>query len=277
MISISQLFKGVIKKTKGTFDNPYKKIGLNWMQVRALKNPKNTLIKETPFLNGRISYKNQPEFFHGIEEIFLNEIYQTNFGEVQAPYIIDCGANIGLSVIYFKTTYPKAQILAFEPDAFNFELLSKNVASMKLTGVTLKDQAVWIKADTLQFVSEGSVSSQLQSLNNSVSTNTTMVTAVRLKELLTEKVHLLKLDIEGAEYEVMKDIEDKLYLIDNIFLEYHGTFKENEKLEELLRIVRKNKFAYYIKEASTVYINPFNRVTNSSQYDVQLNIFCFRL
>src|SRR5688572_20822569 len=54
-------------------------------------------------------------FVHSYSEIFKREIYR--FTTVNnAPKIIDCGANIGLSVIYFKRLYPAAKIVAFEAD-----------------------------------------------------------------------------------------------------------------------------------------------------------------
>ena len=41
----------------------------------------------------------------------------------EAPVILDCGANIGLSVIYFKQLYPNSKITAFEPDPDVFKVL----------------------------------------------------------------------------------------------------------------------------------------------------------
>ena len=87
----------------------------------------------------------------------------------------------------------------------------------------------------------------------------------------------MKIDIEGAEYEVLKDIKDKLHLIDNMFLEYHGSFNQNIQLNELLQMIVASGFKYYIKEAATVYPTPFYRNHTSETYDVQLNIFCFRI
>src|SRR5215471_7593686 len=58
-------------------------------------------------------------------EIFDLEIYRFN-AKTKRPYIIDCGANIGLSVLYFKQLYPESQIVAFEPDEAVFAVLSRN-------------------------------------------------------------------------------------------------------------------------------------------------------
>jgi hypothetical protein len=106
---------------------------------------------------------------------------------------------------------------------------------------------------------------------------TTNVNAVRLKNYLTRKVDFLKIDIEGAEYAVLRDIKDDLHLVSNLFVEYHGIFQQQNELDELMSIIRTCGFNYYIKEAAEVYKTPFLRIKNPLiAYDLQLNIFCFR-
>ncbi len=89
------------------------------------------------------------EYLHGIKEIFVEEIYK----QALSPnaYVLDCGANIGLSVIYLKKICPTATIIAFEPDKNNFELLQKNIASHGLQNVELKNEAVWKEETMLSF------------------------------------------------------------------------------------------------------------------------------
>ena len=41
--------------------------------------------------------------------------------------IIDCGANIGISLIYLKMVLPQSKIIAFEPDPFLFDYLTRNI------------------------------------------------------------------------------------------------------------------------------------------------------
>jgi len=82
-----------------------------------------------------ISFNNYFWYFHSIEELFVDEVYCCVLS-TDAPYILDCGANIGLSVIYFKQQWPKAKIVAFEPDPKNFDHLTKNIESFQLTDVT---------------------------------------------------------------------------------------------------------------------------------------------
>ena len=252
------------------FDNPLKSLGIDWLQLRRLKYfPKRglqslTLFGKPTFFNGF------SEFLYGVKEIFSDKIYLQKLSP--HSYIIDCGAHIGLSVIYLKKLCPSAHIIAFEPDSTNFSVLTKNIESHNSSFVELRKEAVWINNTTLSFVAEGNMSSKIGTVDDS----TGQVAAIRLKDLLNRKVDFLKLDIEGAEYEVIKDIQDKLAMVQNLFIEYHGTFKQNNELNEILQIVTKNGYCYYVKEATPVYKHPFMRADTNDSYDIQLNIFCFR-
>ena len=118
------------------------------------------------------------------------------------------------------------------------------------------------------------MSSKIQFEN---STSSKEVKALRLKDFLNRPVDFLKIDIEGAEYTVLKDIADDLPMVNNMFLEYHGDFNQNDELLHIIGIIKAAGFNFYIKEAATVYATPFYRkAQRMASYDVQLNIFCFR-
>ncbi len=65
-----------------------------------------------------------------LKEIFIEDIYDQQLPE--NAYILDCGAHIGLSVIYLKSICPSANIICFEPDNKNFELTSKKYCFAQL-------------------------------------------------------------------------------------------------------------------------------------------------
>src|SRR5262245_45483539 len=60
----------------------------------------------------RIDYLNQSHALFLLHEIFVNAEYEFSSANV-CPRIVDCGANIGMSVLFFKALYPDAEILAF--------------------------------------------------------------------------------------------------------------------------------------------------------------------
>jgi len=266
------IIKGSKNKIKFILHNPYKKINLNWFKIKYYKHLSPGKIKTHILFGKKLSFFDPVQLVSGLTEIFIDEAYKMQLAD--CPYILDCGANIGLSVIYIKKQHPNAEIVAFEPDDMNYSLLAENMKSFGYTDVTIRKEAVWINNTQIYFSNEGSMSSKIERENSS---NTTEVKAIRLKDFLTRKVDFLKIDIEGAEYTVLNDIAGELHFVKNMFLEYHGTFSQNAELTKLFSIISNCGFNYYIKEAAPLYHFPFLRTgTPSVGYDVQLNIFCFR-
>lgn len=213
-------------------------------------------------------------FLHSLEEVFKDQVYKFN-SKNKDPFIIDAGANIGLSVAYFKQQYPNATIIAFEPDHKIFELLQKNVSALGYSQVELRNAAAWIEDTELTFFSEGSLagSTEVDFLNTA---NSYTVKAERLKSWLANKdIDFLKIDIEGAENTVLFDLEEELPRVNHLFLEYHSIAGKEQMLGEMLRLIKKAGFRYHIKTASDPMRFPFiNRIKKG--FDMQLNIFCFR-
>lgn len=189
------------------------------------------------------------------------------------PRIIDCGANVGLSVIYLKHLYPDATVTAFEPDPEICDVLRRNIAVFEFSGVDIKNSAVWIRKESLQFRSDGSVGGRL--CPTDPEQGTTEVVAERLHNYLDQKVDLLKIDIEGAELEVLDDCRERLVNVERLFVEYHGKSGSPQRLELLLAILRLSGFRYHIKDANPI-SHPFLAEERGKVYDLQLNIYAYR-
>ncbi len=246
---------------------------LSWLQEKILKHEEDQSIKTIRLNDQQISYKRPYELRHTYQELFEEEIYRFKSTKPD-PFVIDCGSNIGLSVLYLKKLYPVATILAYEPDADNFQLLQKNVAQNNLTGVECRQKAVWIHNDTLTFASDGSQGSKIA--EKDYGRKSVKVQAERLADVLkANKVDFLKIDIEGAEVDVMADCEPYLANVNQLFVEYHGKVEESEKLARLLQIV-KGTYKVYIKMAADSLESPFVNQSTGGAFDVQLNIFCYR-
>lgn len=270
---VANIINGVGKSVERIAGNPYKELNISWLDLRMLKNGAKKELYRQRFLNGSISFNNVPELLHGIDEIFVGNIYKLETSNRQ-PVILDCGGHIGLSAIYFKRQYPDALVTVFEPDAGNFEFLKTNLASQGYNDVVLRNEAIWKENTSLVFESDHSMSSRIATGTGAGGAE---VKAVRLKDLMTTEMDLLKLDIEGAEYEVLKDAKDRLHLVSNLFIEYHGLFSQQNELMDILTWITEAGFLFCIKEAHNTYPQPFNRsVRDKSSFDVQLNIFCFR-
>ena len=269
---IKNFYKGFKKRLALLFQNPYKEVNVSWIKLKYYKHLPAGKLRKHHLFGKSFFFYNPEELLHAFDEIFIGQIYKIQLQNY--PYILDCGANIGLSVIYLKQLYPEAVIVAFEPDKKNFDLLEKNIKSFGYDDVSLRNQAVWNEKATIHFSSVGLMSSKISTVNDS---NTIQTQAVRLRDLLIKEIDFLKIDIEGAEFVVLNDISDKFHFIKNMFIEYHGTFQQNNEIAELLTMLNKAGFNFYIKEATCIYKTPFYRIKNTRiPYDIQLNIFCFR-
>ncbi len=270
---INNLLNGITQRLHSFAENPYRKINLGWFRRKYYKHLPPGKLKRHRIFGKALFFTDSIQLVNGLQEIFIEELYRVELGN--QPFIIDCGANIGLSIIYLHQRHPGAEIIAFEPDENNFSMLTKNVASFQLQGVVVRKEAIWISNTSLNFSSEGTMTSKIT--NGSQGPGVVLVDACRLKDLLNRTVDFLKIDIEGAEYAVLTDIAEQLHLVKNMFIEYHGTFEQNSELTEMFEIITKAGFKYYIKEAATLFSHPFIRKKKSAiEYDVQLNIFCFQ-
>lgn len=265
------LINGINLRIKRSFSNPYKEVNVNWFSLKYLKHVPADKIHSHQLLQHATYFYGGSEYLHGLKEIFLEGVYKQNLPE--NAYIIDCGAHIGLSVIYLKNICPTARIICFEPDEKNYNLLQKNILSHHLENVEAKKEAIWDENTSLHFIQDGNMGSKI---GETTTSHSVTVKATRLKDYLDKKVDFLKMDIEGAEYKVLTDISEKLENVNKMFIEYHGTFDENNELLEIFEIILKAGFKFYIKEATSVFDQPFLSKNYSGEYDLQLNIFCFR-
>lgn len=225
----------------------------------------------TQFLGKPLRYTDAPGLLHSIREIFVEEVYRFQ-AQSDAPHIIDAGANIGLSVLYFKRLYPNSTVIAYEPDPTIFSALEKNVGGLK--GVELRQAAAWTEDTTLTFYMEGSLagSTEIDFIGKQVPV---AVKSERLKsELAKRPVDFLKIDIEGAETAVLFDIEEELERVHHLFFEYHSIPEKAQSLGDLLNLVSRQGYRYSINGTHGPKLPFIEKVPHG--FDLQLNVFCFR-
>lgn len=224
------------------------------------------------FLGCPIHYSNGSALVYSIRELFQEEVYRFETNNSQ-PFIIDAGANIGISVLYFKRMFPNSRVLAYEPDPSLFALLQRNVSH--LLDIELREAAAWTKTgDTLTFFKEGSLAGSTE-IDYAHKSQTVSVVTDRLRDQLRGKrVDFLKIDIEGAENSVMFDIADDLGNVENLFFEYHSIAGKPQQLPELLSLVQEAGFRFYINGPHGPRL-PFVDTVESG-FDLQLNVACVR-
>lgn len=182
-------------------------------------------------------------FVSSYREIFENKIYQFNSDKAD-PFIIDAGANIGLSTIFFKQMYPKSKIVGFEASPTVFQVLDYNLNQFNFENVTVYQKALWKNEKSVSFFDEGADAGRLKTDSDHL--NIIQVGTTRLLPFLAEDVDLLKMDIEGAETEVILDSKSKLENVKNIFIEYHSMVGEKQTIDQLLSCLIDEGFRLHI-------------------------------
>ncbi len=189
-----------------------------------------------------------------VEILFLAREYHFAPASLR-PRIFDCGSNIGLSILYFKKEFPDCTITAFEPDPRTFELLRRNVMSNGLTGVALRNQAVCSARGDVEFYYDparpGSVVMSLRPECGLPGRE--RVEGVLLSGCIEGAVDLLKLDIEGAELEVVEELarSGKLIHIDQILVEYHPALQlEPDGFSRLCGIFEQHGFVWEVRSGA---------------------------
>lgn len=180
-------------------------------------------------------------------QVFLEKEYEviTKLSS-EIETIIDAGANIGLTSVFFSQLYPNARIVAIEPEAGNFELLQKN--TKQIPNIECLCAALWNEDTNLQLdekeKSEWAFRVTASTVNRSRTIPAYCISSL-LNQFNVERASLLKMDIEGAEYEVLSNAEEWIARVDSIIVEVHETIRPGTR--ELL----KQKTADYSLLATT--------------------------
>lgn len=160
--------------------------------------------------------------------------------------VIDGGANEGFYISKLKEINPMVKIIAFEPNPSCFRVLKHNVQLNKFKNIVLVNRALFSKngKKKFYFVNEISPIGTLQRLNRRW-LNKKRITACNVRcvnlnrafqEFKIKHLDILKLDIEGAEKEVLFSItNENLSKIKKIVVEYHGLENRNSIIGFLLK------------------------------------------
>ncbi|WP_375396958.1 FkbM family methyltransferase [uncultured Sphingomonas sp.] len=226
---------------------------------------------QVPLLGHPFRVTDAASFLASYREIFEEEIYKFTSDRDQ-PVIVDCWANYGVSVVYLKSRYPGASIKAVEAGPRIFKMLNTNVTAAALQNVELINKAVSGSSEPVTFYSEGADDGRTRHLDDAIKAET--IPAVTLDELIGDRVDFLKIDIEGAETEALASCT-KLANVRQMFVEYHSFADSGQVLSDLLDILRRNGFRYYI-HTQLCSPAPLSIDQVYMGMDLQLNIFANR-
>lgn len=147
-------------------------------------------------------------------EIFLFHIYDLpDFGK-KDPTIIDIGANIGIATMRFKLKYPDSEVYCYEPYGPHFELLKQNILNSKFSNVFPFQLGIGGNKRHTKFYLHAKNSGAHSIYPEELTYKTVEIDLIDLHEAIDNTrsgyCDLLKLDCEGAEYEIIKSMDREL-------------------------------------------------------------------
>jgi len=198
------------------------------------------------------------------KEIFMEDLYEIDFLKKRlpiTPVIIDVGANVGFFSLFMVSQVPGAAIYAFEPLPGNFKHLERHFELNKDKKLVCQNKAVAGSKGTITLHYNPEVNfTALASMNTTFDISNTRqveVESVSLPGIFSEfslkQIDLLKLDCEGAEYDILYQCPADFFpRIKQIAMETHAGKKPDENTKALSAYLLKN--GYQIKTNSNHFI-----------------------
>ena len=176
----------------------------------------------------------------GVTKIICREIqndYKLDLDYKDGDVVIDIGAQVGVVSAYLGKKYPFIKIIAFEPVKENYDRLVRNLEANGVQNVTPLNMAV--TSDGRDVVMDGSLDMNSGSMNiygKGKATIKSMTIDDIMRTFHIDNIRLLKIDAEGAEYEILESSEHLLDKIGAIRGEIHPMAGKSQ--EELMTLIR---------------------------------------
>jgi FkbM family methyltransferase len=202
----------------------YKRFGVGGLQMILKEKLLNTA--EYEFTSNEFKFpirlRKATSDFHTFNQVIFDKCYDTSYG-LKPKTIIDCGANIGLATVYFKTMFPDATVIAVEPETENYKLLCRNISGYPNTHAL--QGGIWSTSSNLKIRDEGQGSWAFTVEEVSYEDAST-VKAYSIPDIMKQfninTIDILKIDIEGSEKELFsKNLEQWLPHTKTIIIELH--------------------------------------------------------
>jgi FkbM family methyltransferase len=162
-----------------------------------------------------------------LEEIYFNGEYEAIIPSLQESInlIVDLGANVGYSLLYWSKHFPNAYIIAVEPDYDNAFLCKTNVEHSGLSAsVQIHVACVGARSRNVNLINISDAwAIQMEECKPGVTGEVRVITVPQLLAGFpeTQEIDLLKCDIEGAEAELFGDCSTWIKRVRNIVVELH--------------------------------------------------------
>jgi len=230
----------------------------------------NTIIK----LNNDLSFDYLSQNRKRVTSFLINEIfkkkryYKKGFEINQNDTIIDIGANMGLFILWIAPQAMKGKIIAIEPSS-SFKILEHNIKLNNLNNVKIINAAICYKNKEIEIINypKFNIICHAIDLKPSIITKSLInlrfifnnqkpiiekAKCISLEQIIEinkiNKIDFLKIDCEGSEYNILRNLPKKYFkIINKIAMEFHE-FAIDQKHVELKNILQNNGFKVIIEK-----------------------------
>lgn len=188
-------------------------------------------------------------------EVIMRQEYTLNIPFTPAT-IIDAGANIGLTAIFFANKYPEAKIISIEPASDNFALLLEN--TKPYPQIQAIQSGVWSKKTNLRLIDNGRGANSYSVAEAEIADKHTFP-AISIGDIMQQQnwptIDLLKMDVEGAEKELFSNNYERwLPKTKVLVVETHDRFVKGSS-RPLFAAISKLNFSCKLQGFNLVFIN----------------------
>lgn len=166
-------------------------------------------------------------------QVFVRQEYGSLPADLHPKLILDCGANVGYTSVYFLTRYASSRVIAVEPDLHNFQILQRNLAPYGERALAIH-AAIWSEATHLKLCSaqEANMGEWAFWVRECQPDETPDVQAVDIQTILSDsgfsQIDILKIDIEGAETQIFsQNYGGWIDKVETFLIELHGPEAES--------------------------------------------------
>ena len=195
------------------------------------------------------------------DDVFVQKAYDLGFLNLHPDTIIDGGANVGYTSIFFAIAYPHARIFAIEPERSNFDMLLSNVRLYR--NIIPIHAALWHREDELQILDDSVEKWAFQIIKSSTEEKSKKVKALTVDRLRTlfkiDTIDIFKIDIEGVEKELFSaNYEKWLEKTNVIIIETHDRFR-NGCTAQLNNATRSYRFSRKERKEHLILFKTINK------------------
>lgn len=188
-------------------------------------------------------------------QVFIDRQYEIPYA-FEPKTIIDAGANIGLSALYFADRFPLASIVALEPDKDNFEIAVQNTRNN--SRIKMMQKGVWNKNVFLEIINPAAGENSFMVKETEIKTPNS-ITSTDIATIIFEQnwpaIDILKIDIEGSEKELFSDNFEKwIPKTRVIFVEVHDEMKKGCS-KSVFKAISQYNFRFMMQHENLIFIN----------------------